>query len=370
MRKRTWAGTARSIVLAAILLSCGHGNGNPAAPSESTGRVDADHPFIRFIGRADRTHPKAAAFDWPGTGVSAAFEGTSCSVRLTGGGNYFSVSIDGATAVILQSDSAGMLGAASGLRDTVHSVTVRKRTEAFVGRAVFEGFVLDRGKTLAAPAARPDRRIEVIGNSITCGYGVEGASASCRFSPETEDATKSYPDLIAAAVGAEVSLVAYSGRGVVRNYGDANKTSTDPMPSLIDRTCFSDAGIRWDFASWIPQAVFVNLGTNDYSTEPHPDKPVFQAAYVGLVTRVLGWYPGVKIFCLSGPMIGSPCLEIIREAVEGMRSDGHAEDVFFIEVPQRIMTSTDWGCDWHPNVRGQRKIADAILPEFRRVMNW
>jgi hypothetical protein len=34
------------------------------------------------------------------------------------------------------------------------------------------------------------------------------------------------------------------------------------------------------------------------------------------------------------------------------------------------MTASDWGCDWHPNVRGQRKIADVIVPVIRNAMNW
>ena len=195
------------------------------------------------------------------------------------------------------------------MRDTVHTIVIRKRTEAFVGRAVFQGFVLDRGGMLASPAPRPERRIEAIGNSITCGYGVEGTSASCTFSPETEDASKSYAALAVSALGADYSLVAYSGKGVVRNYGDKNTTSEDPMPVLIERTCCADVLPKWDFGRWIPQAVLVNLGTNDYSTEPHPDKAEFQAVYTGLVNRILEWYPGVKVFCLCGPMLGSPCLD-------------------------------------------------------------
>jgi hypothetical protein len=85
----------RSCVFALLLLSCGSGKDNPAAAGDSTGVVDADHPSIQYVGRFDRTDPKAPAFDWPGVTIAAAFEGTSCSLRLRDSGNFYSVSIDG-----------------------------------------------------------------------------------------------------------------------------------------------------------------------------------------------------------------------------------------------------------------------------------
>jgi hypothetical protein len=161
--------------------------------------------------------------------------------------------------------------------------------------------------------------------------------------------------------------VAYSGRGVVRNYGDANKTSPEPIPSLYDRTCCNDAAIKWDFNKWVPQAVVINLGTNDFSTQPYPDKMVFQTAYSELITQVKTHYPGVKVFCLCGPMIGEPCMSYINEVVAGLPDDG---SVHFIKISQSLMTSADWGCDWHPNRSGQQKIADVIVPVIKSIMNW
>ena len=37
-----------------------------------------------------------------------------------------------------------------------------------------------------------ERRIEFIGDSITAGYGVEGSSPTCVYSPETENAALTY----------------------------------------------------------------------------------------------------------------------------------------------------------------------------------
>ncbi len=340
---------------------------------ESTGMIDSDDPNIQYMGRFDFTNPKKVAFDWAGVSVKARFEGSSCSLRLADHKNEYAVIVDNRAPRLLITDSVTTLyKVASELSDSIpHTIMVQKRTEPLVGKGEFMGFVLDRGRKLLPPDKRPDRRIEFIGNSITSGYGVEGDSAGCRFSPQTENACMSYASITARAFNAEYFLISYSGRGVVRNYGDSNRTSPNPMPALYDRTCFFDSALKWNFSRWIPQAVVLNLGTNDFSTQPYPDSVVFQRAYAQLIERVRSLYPGVTMFCLSGPMIGEPCTGYIKKVVEEQKKMmGRYQDVFFIEINRSMMTDADWGCDRHPNVLGMEKMAEIIIPAMRLRMNW
>lgn len=337
-----------------------------------TGIIDADHSFIQYIGRFDHSNPKKVLFDWPGVYISAVFEGTSCSIRLKDALNEYSVIIDNRAPRLLKADSAkSLFVVASGLDASVpHTIIIQKRTEAFLGRAEFGGFILDKECKLLAPEKRTERRIEFIGNSITCGYGVEGDSASCRFSAETENACISYAAMTARELNADYSLVAYSGRGVVRNYGDSNKVSVEPMPELYDRVCFADPVTKWNFTQWIPQAVVINLGTNDFSTQPFPDKEVFQQAYRKLINRVRRHYPGVTIFCICGPMIGEPCWSYIKEVVEQEQKGKRDKDIFFVGIDRNNFSDTDWGCDYHPNIFGMQKIANVLVSALKIRMSW
>lgn len=340
---------------------------------EITGIIDSDDPNIQYAGRFDFSNPKKVAFDWAGVSVKARFEGTSCSVRLADHKNEYAVIIDDHAPRLLTTDTITTLyTVASELSDSLpHTVMIQKRTEPLVGKGEFMGFVLDKGRKLLPPDKRPDRRIEFIGNSITSGFGVEGDSPDCHFSPQTENACMSYAGLTARSLNAEYFLISYSGRGVVRNYGDSNKTSPNPMPALYDRTCFFDSTLKWNFSRWIPQAVVINLGTNDFSTQPYPDSVVFQSAYTRLIDRVRSLYPGVTIFCLSGPMIGEPCTGYVKKVVEEEKKMmGRYQDVFFIEINRSVMTDADWGCDHHPNVQGMEKMAEIIIPVVRLRMNW
>ena len=356
--------------IASFTCSCSTKKSTSVQPGESGGTIDADNAKIQYIGRFDRRNAKKVVFDWPGVYIRAKFEGTQCSIRLNDGKNLYAVTIDNQKSRVLKTDTSTVYSLANGLTDTIHTILIEKRTEAFIGKGEFLGFILDDNKKLIEQNSPPDRRIEFIGNSITCGYGVEGENASSPFKPETESATLSYAAIIGRTLGADYIMVAYSGKGVVRNYGDPNMTSADPMPALYNRTLCSDSIPVWDFSSWIPQVVVINLGTNDFSTQPHPDKAVFQESYIQLINRVQSHYSEVTIFCICGPMIGEPCASYINEVVNLCRQNNVNKNVHYIGISTALLTMSDRGSDWHPNIQGQQKIADVIIPVIMDTMNW
>lgn len=131
----------------------------------------------------------------------------------------------------------------------------------------------------------------------------------------TENNFVAYGSLTAQAFDAELHLEAWSGKGVVRfdfphkimnrNYGYPNITSPDPLPSYWNLTLANNASSLWDFSSWIPDAVVINLGTNDYSTQPSPPQNIFEGAYKEFVSIMQKQYsPQTPIFLVCGPMIG------------------------------------------------------------------
>lgn len=340
--------------------------------AESSGVIDADDSNIQYVGRFDFSNPKKVVFDWAGVFITARFEGTSCSVRLSDSTDEYAVIIDNRAPRLLRIDSSTIYKVASGLSDSIpHTIMIQKRTEPVVGKGEFMGFAVDRGRKLLPPDKRPDHRVEFIGNSITSGFGDEGETPNCHFSAQTENACMSYAAITARALNADYFLISYSGRGVVRNYGDSNRVSRDPMPALYDRTCFFDSTLKWNFDRWVPQAVVINLGTNDFSTQPYPDSTVFKEAYSLLIDRVRLLYPGVTIFCVCGPMIGEPCSDYIRDVVlQQQKKRGRDKDVFFIEIKHDMLADGDWGCDLHPNILGMSKMADIIVPVIKLRVNW
>ena len=154
-----------------------------------------------------------------------------------------------------------------GLAAGEHVVQMLRQTEGFFGPTSVEEVQID-GQLLAPPSVT--RRIEVLGDSITCGYGDEGTDQSCNFSPETENHYLTYESIVARKLGAELSTIAWSGKGVIYNYGD---DTNEPLPTLYGRTIPTEDG-DWTFA-WQPDVVLINLGTNDVSTDNDPTEAQF-----------------------------------------------------------------------------------------------
>jgi lysophospholipase L1-like esterase len=334
--------------------------------------VHAANPAIRYVGRIDFSDRENPRFDWPGVYLQFQFTGTSCAVKMSDTRHdYFQVLVDDLPAKVMKVTSDTVLVIADQLSNKLHRVQLVKRTEGEQGTATFSGIYLDKGAAISPWPNVPRHKIQFIGNSITCGYGVEGESKDAHFKPETENSCKSYATITARAFDADYHLVAHSGYGVVRNYGDRKKTSPEPMPSKYDQMYDMKEQPKWNFSDWVPDAVVINLGTNDFSTHPFPDKAVFQRGYENLILRVEKYYPGVPVFCIVGPMIDEPCYSDVKEMVDAFRQVHQVNHIYFVGVPTALMIpGHDLGSDSHPNYSGQKKTAAFLVPVMASVLGW
>ncbi|MFO7177790.1 MAG: SGNH/GDSL hydrolase family protein [Pseudomonadota bacterium] len=353
-----------------ITNAAGGGQGGLGGASEGgASGAPSEEPGVRFVGRVDTTDPSAARFAWSGTGVVARFSGTSVGVRLEGGQQY-TVVIDGTVRPKLV-PSNGLTQVAMGLAAGEHTVELYRRTEAHLGESRFLGFDFGDGQLLPPPPA-PARRIEVIGDSITCGYGNEGADMSCPFSPDTENHYLTYAAISARTLGAELSTVCWSGKGVVCNYGDDASSCMDPMPGYYDRTLPQQAASTWDFSRFQPHAVVINLGTNDFSTAQDPTPSQFENAYVAFLEHVREKNPDAWILCTVGPLLNGADLDTARSSIENaVARRTQAGDA---KVKAFTLSPTDpadgYGCDYHPNLTTHQKMAAALTAELEKTLGW
>lgn len=339
--------------------------------STAAGFIAADHPLIRYTGRFDFSDPKRPRFDWPAVTIEAAFEGSSITALLDDGGNSYDVTIDGQTSVLRTQPGQTRYLLAEGLGRGEHALRLVKRTETFYGTPHFLGFELDDGRDLLPLPPAKARRIEFVGDSITAGYGVEGDSPTCIFSPETENAALTYAAQTAELLNAAYTIAAVSGVGVVRNYNSDGAMSAGTMITYYGRTVANDLAEDWDFGQSPPDAVVINLGTNDYSTTPHPAGEVFLQGYTNLIFKVREKYPETQIFAVAGPLMVGPAEDTIRSVVTQMNDVLNDDRVHYVGIENTLeLSAVDFGCDWHPNVSGQAKIAAQLAPAIAEVMGW
>lgn len=327
-------------------------------------------PGVQYIGRFDMSDSAGPKFAWSTSTIKANFTGTGISVKLKStGDNYFNVIIDGVvkTPINTPAGSTTSYVLASGLTNGTHTVELVKRTEASIGEVQFLGFTVTDGSLLAPPQAS-SKRIEFIGDSITCGYGNEGTSQYQSFTTKNENAYMAYGAITGRLLGADVTTVCWSGKGVVQNYG-GNKDEL--MPSLISRVLPYDKTKVWDYSKWIPQVVVINLGTNDISTVAL-DGTLFTSEYSKLVDTVRNQYPDAYIYCAVGPMLSGTQLSNMKNYVSTVVTNKNTAGdvkVKFIEFPQQDQAN-GLGEDWHPSIKTHQLMAEQLSKQIKADLGW
>ncbi len=144
---------------------------------------------------------------------------------------------------------------------TVRTVTVRMETQPFFDdkdrRLLIHEISTDR---ILQPVTPKTHRIEFIGDSLTSGEGLTGAQNIVDWFAGIYGLTGHYGLNVSKHFDAEYSIVSQSGWGVYCGW-DNNIHTT--VPSIYDKICGTYNDASWDFASWQPELVVVNLGTND-----------------------------------------------------------------------------------------------------------
>lgn len=307
-------------------------------------------PNIQYIGRFDMTNVLSPKVSWTGTQIVAKFEGTSLSFKMTStSSSYYNVTIDSIYTTVLVNSSSLTYSVASGLKDTVHTVTISKR-EAPWNFEYFNGLLIDDGKNLLTPPERKIRKIEFYGDSQTQGaqVGISGYGNDTNLKSEDNNYF-SYASITARALRAEYSIIAQSGATLNVASGKLD------IPGVFDRAGASVNYSLWDFASWTPDVVCINLGINDY-----PSPTITQ--YVNFVTSIRTKYPNAYIFLLAGPMSYSTTLKTaISGAVTQLNSNGDTKVYYFNPVYRCF----HWG---HPRAFDNVEYAKELVTKIKTVI--
>jgi lysophospholipase L1-like esterase len=349
---------------------------SPAGPESGSGEgaslADAGTdaapmaPGVRFVGRVDASDPSAVKFEWSGAGFVFRFAGTGARVTLDDPSGSFTLIVDGAAPTLLTTSPGKQdYVVAGGLASGEHVVEVYRKTEAFMGVTTFYGATVDG--TLLSPPSAPARRIEVIGDSISCGYGDLGADQTCHFAPATEDHFLAYGAVAARALSAELSTIAWSGIGLVAN-GDGSTTGT--MPTKYDLTLGAEAtGHSWNFASWQADVVLVNLGTNDHSSGVVTESG-FEAGYASFFAHLRALYPSALLLGTLAPMVGQPDLGTWQGWIKNAIAERVAAGDTRVKFVDLYTPAQGFGCDWHPSIATHAAMAALLETELRADLSW
>lgn len=326
-----------------------------------------DTPEVRYVGRTSVSDDGHVSYDWVGTYFTAMLYGDRLDASLSvEGESFFNVFSDGGLVRKFGiSDADTVVTLVSGLGDGPHEIRVQKCTEGEYGRVTVGGFILPDGCRLQFPENIQSRHIEFIGNSLTCGFGTEGKDRDEPFRVSTENCNLSFASVIARYFDADYTMIAHSGQGAVRNYGDSLRVSEICMQERMLRTFDMDT-LAWN-PSYRPDLVVINLGANDFGVPPFPQEEEFVEGYCRLLSQLRQQYGEVPVLCVCPPTTGDPLDRYLKIVQERMDDDA----VYVIVLTRGLFNSTsDLGSVWHPNYSGQRKMAMGLIPYISTVTGW
>ena len=242
------------------------------------------------------------------------------------------------------------------------------------------------------PLPPPRCRLEFIGDSITSGEGAIGAQTEEDWASAFFSAENHYARMTADALHAEYRILSQSGWGILAGWDN------DPrhvLPPYYRQICGVAAGARNaslgaqepnDFTAWQPDAVIVNLGTNDDNAFQNPawhdpatgrtaklhltpdgqfaaeDAARMEQAVCDFLTQLRQCNPDAILVWAYG-MLGDHLAPLLLGGLDLYRRRSHDTRVFYLPLPPT--TEQTYGARRHPGLAAHQAAAQ-VLTAFLR----
>ena len=359
-----------------------------AAQSSAADKGEVTMPLnsVKLLGRAFAAQDGSIWMGLSGTGAEFDFTGEKLTVSLVGSRGIpehrarVGIFVDGERMSDLAVDENGSKAEIRGKGERAVNVRMIKLSECAFSCCAITAIDTHGGK-LKKSADKP-RKIEFIGDSITCGYGNEGLCKEDHFDYATENHYYSYASITARSLEAQHWVVARSGIGAYRNYGEPKSGSPGScMPVQYEYTGYAwnpdlrkqptFLSERWDFSRYQPDVVCINLGTNDLSTDNY-DLQLLKQGYQKLLQQVRRHNPQAKILFLTGSMLGGKELQLARQLLDEVAAEARKagdQEVYRFDLSP-IDDEAFYGNDYHPNVYEDEKMAAELTAYLRKLMGW
>ncbi len=328
---------------------------------------------------------------WSATGAEFRFTGRRCEVTLRGderaalpdaGENHARIAmyVDGKRVADVMIDAPEKTCTVCDF-DVPRTVIVRivKLSETAMATCGIKAITIDDEASIA-PTPAKDRRIEIVGDSITCGYGMDDEVAEHHFATSTEDVTGAYAYKTAAALDADYSIVSISGYGIISGYTATaeEKITAQTLPQYYSKMGFCYGAYEgrcaedtpWDHENFQPDLIVINLGTNDDSyCLDHADRQAdYRDSYVRFLKDVRRCNPQAKILCILGIM-GIRLCPHMTAAAEAYARETDDTNITTLHFPEQL-EEDGRTADYHPTARTHDKAAAKLTAFIRDMMGW
>lgn len=335
--------------------------------SDVVSRISMTDARVQVMGRTEPLDNGGLRFGYPGVTTRIAFTGNALWLQAHSSTNqsYLEVIVDGGEPQLINltphSQRISLLNN-SGTASSSHQIDIIHRSETWQGTVTLEYLEISNGELLTPPPVSV-RRLLVLGDSVTCGEAIdrtpEGKKDSRWWNPRL-----SYGMLLATALDAQVQLVCYGGRGLVRSWN--GRTDELNLPDYADLAIADTAApIPWDHERYVPDLILSAIGTNDFS-QGIPDGETYIATYGKFVRHLLALYPYAQVVLTEGAILNDEKKRVLTEYLQ--KTQQQVDDPRLHIVPSHHYPGDS--DDAHPTKTQHAAMATDLAPLLRAIMRW
>lgn len=338
--------------------------------------------LLRVLGRTAPTNP--FSFFWTASGIefAAAAESVCCELESRYESNeiWVDVLVDGArTQRILLPEGRSRICLARNLDPSVtRTFSLRRDTQAMPqeGASVLTLCALEIEGTLETLPERP-WKLEFIGDSITSGEGGCGARREMDWKSFVFDSYDNYARMTADALNAQYQVLSSSGWGTFCSWDGDRKAA---LPRYYEEVCgllhgavneAAGAQQPWDFAGFQPDAIVVNLGTNDWNAlqggclSREELLRGFHGAALAFLKTLRRCNKKAKLVWALG-MLGEEMREPVLTAIREYQQETGDPDVSYVSLPQT--GAGEFGSRQHPGHASHVHAAEVLEKALRELL--
>ena len=350
--------------------------------------------FFSFLSFAQNKHKTNSLFEYHGrteklqdnkiilvgaaSSISFEFSGNSCSISLQSlvdHQNYVSLELDGKYIgrIRIEKGEPKSFPILVTEKKKTHRLSIYKATEAANGGVLFLGTT---AKLIASSTSKTKKKIELIGDSITCGFGNDATTIPCGTGDwfDQHNAYWAYGPILSRALDIDYVLSSVSGYGMYRNWNDEHKD--EPIiPDVYENLYLDkDNSKPYDF-KFQPDLVSICLGTNDLSdgdgTKPRLpfNEEKYISNYINFIKTVYKHTPNTRLVLLNSPMVSgernTTLVNCLKKVIQAFENDTIHKPIELFQ----FQPMTPNGCGSHPDIADDKLMANQLIPYFKKLLD-
>lgn len=335
---------------------------------------------FHYSGRIEKLSDNKVNLIGSASSVSFNFKGNTCVISLQSidsweHHNYVSLELDGEYIGRMKIEKGPLQFHPINIsrKKNIHSLTIYKATEASNGLVLFAGATAKLSKT----TPEKKKKIELIGDSITCGMGNDISTTPCGKGEwfDQHNAYLAYGPVVSRALNVDFVLSSASGIGMYRNWNDEHKDEAI-MPDVYENLYLNYTANKKTYNfSFQPDLVSICLGTNDLSEGDgkkerlpfNEEKYVFN--YINFIKTVYKHAPNTRIVLLNSPMVSGDrnitLVSCLKKVIQAFENDTAHKPIQLFE----FQPMNPKGCGYHPDIADDQNMANQLIPFFKKLLD-